>query len=361
MKLFYELIQVALGNKDRLSETPSETEWCKLYDIAQEQAVAGLAFIALDKLSMHGQKPPLDLLFEWIGLSEQIKQRNAIMNIRCEELQQRLTEEGFRSSILKGQGVAKYYDKGLCSLRQPGDIDVFIDCGRKKAIEIAKEWLGEPVDWDYKHLHLRLWDDVEIEMHYRVEVLLNLVKNVRLQKWFKAHEDDIFENQDGMVTPTVEFNVFYILLHIYRHFLFEGVGLRQFMDYYFVLKKYNEPPNYNSDLNRSCIANDAIKEFGMERFACGVMWVLGEVFAMNPNMMICEPSEKEGRFILHKIMDGGNFGHYDPQINHKGGGMAYVTNVIRHNFHIFTHYPSDTIWAPVWLVWHKCWKLTQSV
>lgn len=356
---FFELIQVSIGNRDRLSRTPSAEEWQSLFLMAQTQAVSGIVFHALDILSKNKeQRPPLPLLYEWIGISESIRKRNLVLNNHCKEIQHELSNKGVRSSILKGQGVAKYYDKELSALRQPGDIDVYVDCGREKAIEIAKEWQREPVDLDYKHLHLHLWDDVEIEMHYRVEVLLNLVKNVRLQKWFQKHQDAIhgsrFKVQNGeMATPTVEFNVFYILLHIYRHFLFEGVGLRQIIDYYFVLVKVR------GERLKVKEYTEAVKEFGMTKFAKGLMWVMQETLNIPKEWMLWEPDEKEGRFILQQIMEGGNFGHYDSRINHKGGGMVYVTNVIRHNFHIFTHYPSDTIWAPVWLVWHKCWKLTR--
>lgn len=355
--LFIELINVALGNKEKLTRNPTEKEWHELYAMCQKQTVAGVAIYALDKLSKVGQKPPQALLFDWVGLSELIKLSNVIMNKYCGELQQRLSEEGFRSSILKGQGVAKYYDKEICMLRQPGDIDVFVDCGREKAIEIAKKWQGEPVDWDYKHLHLRLWDDVEIEMHYRVEVLLNLVKNARLQKWFKTHEEDVFgTSTDGMVTPTVEFNVFYVLLHLYRHFLYEGVGLRQLMDYYFVLRNYKDNLNDKS----AGYALDAIRKFGMERFAKGVMWVMQETLSMPKEWMLWEPDEKEGKYILDEIMKGGNFGQYGKSYN-QNKGLGYVQNVIKHNVHLFTHYPSDTIWTPVWLVWHKCWKIAQCI
>ena len=364
--LFFELIQVALGNKEKLSHNPTEKEWHELYAMCQKQTVAGVAFFALDKLSRVGQKPPQAILFEWIGLSEQIKQRNVVMNKRCEELQQRLSEEGIRSSVLKGQGIAKYYDKELCCLRQSGDIDVYVDCGREKAIELALKLQGEPVDWDYKHLHLHLWNDVEIEMHYRVEVLLNLVKNARLQKWFQKHQDAIhgsrFTVQNGViVTPTVEFNVFYILLHIYRHFLYEGVGLRQIIDYYFVLKKFclSRIREFENGTNHTKYATDAIKEFGMTKFAKGLMWVMQETLGMPKEWMLWEPDEKEGMFILEEMMKGGNFGHYGKSYN-QNKGFGYVQSVIKHNVHLFTHYPQDTIWAPVWLVWHKCWKMAQS-
>jgi hypothetical protein len=425
--LFFELIQVALGKRGVLSKRPSELEWKELFDMASKQAVAGVVMAALERLSAQGQRPTQMLLFEWIGLSEKIRQGNQRMNRCCLKLQKRLKKEGVRSSILKGQGIAGYYDEGLRELRQSGDIDIFVDCGREKALRVVQALEGVSVEsWDYKHAHLDIWEDVAVEMHYRVEVMLNLWKNRKLQKWFKEHEEEAFgtsknskstnaegeripsstnttdshsenldtntnntnstnnsrsedteknANTDGadgtdeLVMPTVEFNVFYILLHIYRHFLYEGVGLRQIMDYYFVLKNFNDNDNVNLSLNlnsntddtdKTDYAGDAIKMFGMERFAKGLMWVMKEVFAMPREWMICEADEKEGEYILKQVMEGGNFGHHDQRLQHEGGRWNTVKQVCRHNWHLVSHYPADVIWAPVWFVWHKCWKVFHS-
>ena len=113
-----------------------------------------------------------------------------------------------------------------------------MDCGREQAIEYARFIGQENVEWDYKHLQLKAFKDIEVEMHYRPEVLLSLVKNRRLQTWFKSDEVKrlIFQQKAKIITPSIEFNLFYILLHIYRHFLYDDVGLRQLMDYFFVLK-----------------------------------------------------------------------------------------------------------------------------
>ena len=35
--------------------------------------------------------------------------------------------------------------------------------------------------------------------------------------------------------PTVEFNIIFQLTHIYSHLMNEGIGLRQLVDYYYVL------------------------------------------------------------------------------------------------------------------------------
>jgi hypothetical protein len=270
-----------------------------------------------------------------------------------------LVSAGLHPTILKGQGIAQCYPKVLQKLRQPGDIDVYISDGREKAIEYARSLGQKEIEWDYKHLHLKLWNDTEVEMHYHVEVLLNLWKNRKLQKWFKAHAEQLYghtESTDNtdLITPTAEFNVFYILLHIYRHFLYEGVGLRQIVDYYFVLKNFN----LDVDINES-YAYKAVREFGMEKFAKGLMWVMQKALGMPSEWMLWEPDEKEGKYILKQVMTGGNFGHHDKRLKHSGGKLGAVKAILTHNLHLLTHYPSDVVWAPVWIVWHKLWKLTR--
>lgn len=80
--------------------------------------------------------------------------------------------------------------------------------------------------------------------------MTSLWKNRKLQEWFKSPEvqsamlgdkadlnpsETLGTSETFIVVPTAEFNAFYILLHIYNHEFSEGVGLRQLMDYYFVL------------------------------------------------------------------------------------------------------------------------------
>lgn len=357
--MFFELLQVALGNRERLSRVPSFKEWKDIYDESGRQAVTGVLLHGIDKLPVE-QRPLQAILLQWVGEGQIIEQQNRVLDERCGVLLRRLNESGLHGTILKGQGIALLYGEELRPLRQSGDIDVYVDCGQKKALAFAESQGQEKVEWDYKHLHLHLWDDTEIEMHYRVEVLLNLWKNRRLQKWFREHETELFahvndnHNLNGLVTPTVEFNVFYILLHIYRHFLYEGVGFRQIIDYYFVLKNLNE--NLNLNVNES-YAYKAVGEFAMVKFAKGLMWVMHEALGMQRDWMLWEPDEKEGRYILKQVMRGGNFGHHDERLKHSSGKLGAVKAILTHNMHLLTHYPSDVIWAPVWIVWHKLWKM----
>ncbi len=352
--LFFELLQIALGNRKRLTESPSSKEWEKLYIESERQAITGLLLNGIEKLP-ETQRPPKEFLLQWIGIGQMIEQRNKVMDLRCVDLLRKLYDYGLRGTILKGQGIARLYDKELQPLRQSGDIDVYVDCGLKRALEFAQSLGQKDVEWDYKHLHLNVWEDMEVEMHYRVEVLLNLWKNRSLQKWFKGNTALLFSHDGGFTTPTLEFNVFYILLHIYRHFLYEGVGMRQIVDYNMVLKSVAN----TDDTNNTGYACEAVSQFGMVRFAKGLMWVMKEALAMPERWMLWEPDQKEGKYILKQIMAGGNFGHYDERLKHGGGKLGAVKAILKHNLHLLTHYPSDVIWAPVWIVWHKLWKLTR--
>ena len=356
MALFFELLQVALGNRDRLSQIPSDEEWSDLYDESERQAVTGILLQGIDRLPLE-QRPARVFLLQWIGVGQMIERQNRLLDERCVELLGMLKKDGLYGTILKGQGIAQLYDKELRSLRQSGDIDVYVDCGFKEALYV-QEINGLTVEgWDYKHAHLRIWEDTEVEVHYRVEVLLNLWKNRKLQRWFQKHQDALFcnLNHNVMMTPTVEFNVFYILLHIYRHFLYEGVGMRQIIDYYFVLRTI-----HGSQFTVQEYV-EAVSEFGMERFARGLMWVMQETLEMNCEWMLWEPDEKEGEYILDEVMAGGNFGHHDQRLQHGGSKLNTVKQVCRHNWHLMSHYSADVIWAPVWFVWHKYWKLKTKV
>lgn len=350
------LIQFSLHPELTVALSPSEGDWCAIYEEANRQALAGIAFYGVQQLRKNHPDCaiPENLWFEWLSQVLEIQKRNGSLDAHCRQLQKELSESGIRSSILKGQAMAQLYGDTLSSLRQPGDIDIFVDCGRERAIEYAHSLGDSNPQWDYKHLHLKRFIATEVEMHYVPEVLMNLRKNKRLQKWFEVHKEEIFTKYDGLVTPSIRFNLFYILLHIYRHFLYEGIGMRQLLDYYFVLKAAQGK-------NKEEVFAD-FKQFGMIRFARGVMWIMQYAFLLEDECLICNADEKEGKYILDQVMRGGNFGHYDKRLsNSPDGKIGSVWRVIKHNLHLLSHYPADVLWAPVWIVWHWVWKKTKQV
>ena len=85
-----------------------------------------------------------------------------------------------------------------------------------------------------------------------------------------------------------------------------------------------------------------------------------EALGMPCDWMLWAPAKKKG-YILTQVMTGGNFGHHDKRLSNSGGKLGAIKAILTHNLHLLTHYPSDVVWAPVWIVWHKAWKIKTRV
>lgn len=344
-----------------------------LYNVSVKQAVAGVCFCGLQRLPENQlSELPKRLMMQWFALAEGIMKRNVQMNNRCIELLRMMNNEGLRCAILKGQGVAALYNSidgewpQLGLYRQSGDIDVWVDGGMDNALKWCRKKYGD-VDFDYINAHVPVFKDVEVELHWRVGAMTNLFRNRRLQRWQECGETEEMilggkadlqletpTSETSITVPSLEFNSFYLMLHCYHHMFESGLGMRQLMDYYFLLMKFH-------GTSRDSIAsiNRMFREYGMERFVRAVMWIMQEVFCMERERLLCDPEESEGRYILAEVMVGGNFGHYDDRIKKVGKGKwQSVFATLQHAIHLLKRYPSEALWMPVWMVYHFVWKRT---
>lgn len=363
--IFIELIQVALGNRECLSRVPDEQEWRDLSTLCQKQAISGIVFHALDSLSKYGQKPPLTVLYEWIGYAQQIEMRNRAVNQACVKIVNDFEADGYSACILKGQGNAALYTNPL--LRTPGDIDVYlIGTPIRKAIHYvrSKNPNGRA---QYHHIDYGDVDGVDVESHYRPSFLFSPFHNHRLQKWFKQEVEkggkmvELPEGAGEIPVPSWEFNIVFQLCHIYNHVLHEGIGLRHLIDYYYLLMSdgRSKREDVAATLNR----------LGLTEIAGAMMWVLGYLVHGERSMvhglkkdewMICEPDERRGRFLFDEIMQGGDYGRGRKS---DGGWLnsdsAVGRNILRlkRDIRLMRYFPSECLWEPVFRVWHYLWRL----
>ena len=359
--LLFELIRVTIGRQNSLSCSLSLEEWQELYGLSQRHAIAGVTFAGVRKLQQKGLSIPSDLYWQWLGLATEVQQRNEVMNAHCIEACNRLQQLGFKTCILKGQGVAQLYGSELSMLRQSGDIDLWVDGGMKRAMTWTRTNYGD-VAFDYINAHVPMFKETEVELHWRVRSMSNLIQNRRLQKWMEEHEEELLNttvelpNGVGAIpVPSLALNRYYILLHCYNHIFSEGLGLRQIIDLYFVLTQNGFDKAKDADFRKFFFDS-----LGLRTFASAIMWIMGYVFGLEREKMLCEPNEKEGRYILNEVMQNGNMGHHDHRIKRvsKNAKIQSVAASLQHTWHLATHYPSEFLWTPVWIFWHFCWKRT---
>ena len=184
-----------------------------------------------------------DLLMTWMGAAQQIRRQNMKVNAVAGKLYSKFREDGLRCCILKGQGNALMYPNP-CS-RTPGDIDVWVNASSEQITEYAQKHFEIGDDIRFHHLETSI-DGVPVELHFFPGIMNNPIYNVRLQKWFKRNADlqcsNVVSLPDGIgeiAIPTTAFNVVYQLTHLYHHFFDEGIGMRQIIDYYYVVSMLN--------------------------------------------------------------------------------------------------------------------------
>lgn len=362
-RLFFSLIKVAIGKEGVLCKTPTTKEWQQLYDMAKKQSLVGVCFAGVRKLVNQHQELPEMLYLTWMGMAAKIQQRNEVVNRQCVEVQKRLSTAGFRSCIFKGQSVATLYGS-LAMLRQSGDIDIWIEGGRKRVIELVQK-IAPTKEIRETHAQLTIFQDTEVEAHYRPGLIRDAFRNKKLQAFFASCEEECFNNSINLsnhsntsnhsvsltiVAPTQRFNAVHQMLHIYHHLFDGGIGLRQVMDYYFVL--HHLPSDETEEVMKM------LKLLGVGRFAGALMHVLHEVFGLDRNLMLCEPDEQDGAFLLDEIIQAGNFGHYDER-NKKFNMQSYWQNffgIIGRNLSYVRFAPWDWLMSPLWRVYHFAWR-----
>lgn len=414
IKIFFELLQVATGNKKTLSVVPTKEQWAELFVLSKKQALVAVAFNGVSSDNMDET-----LYLKWLGMTAKVAQRNKEVTAACAELVKLYVHDGILCCVLKGQGNLDYYPEELKNCRTAGDIDVWCKTMDPCGIDIAvsdldghgvhyQKYLGREAIVEYVRMQHRVSGakvaervryhhidapsiaGVDVEVHFRPLFLHAPLRNIRLQRWFRDNEQ--FGLHDAKIgdcvipTPTVSFNVVYQLAHIYRHLFDEGVGLRQLLDYFFVLRALHIEQETFADRTQSMAqwaegmgvavkSNEEImhtlSSFGMKKFAGAVMYVLQTVFdPSQPSLkgkesldwqkrwpwMICEPNEKEGKFLLNEIMQAGNFGKYDDRIKHGGTQSQHAWEKTKHNLRLLTHYPEEVLCEPFFRVYHWIWR-----
>ena len=359
---YFAFLRYCLGDKGNISRVIAGMDWQELYSFASKQALLGLCFDGIERLGEEYpeelRRNPIgrELLMTWMGKAQQIRRQNRKVNLVASKLFSMLREDGLRCCILKGQGNALMYPNPYS--RTPGDVDVWIDASRERILEYAQKKFELGDDIRLQHLETSL-DGVPVELHFFPCSMNNPIYHARLQKWFRRNADlqcsHIVGLPDGagdIAIPTSAFNVVYQLCHLYHHFFDEGIGMRQIIDYYYVVNN-DELLVIRDTLQRE------LKHLGLWKFAGAVMYVLHEALGLSEEKMIAPMDEKRGELLLAEILEGGNFGRHFTKyggFTHQSMGKKYFLKIWR-NMHFVRFYPAEALSEPIFRTWHFFWRL----
>jgi len=371
LQLFVELLQVAIGCRADLSVAPTPDEWSVIYGHCERQALVGVGYVGLQRIP-RTQWPPRDLVLRWTVYAERIASRNAHIDVCCRRVCMNFEDNGFFCCILKGQSNLRNYPEieladgtmvELGRYRTPGDIDAWVTPAGKCRYPVRKvmEYIqgicpGNTIY--YHHSDFPVIRDAEIEVHYRPSFLYSPLRNMRLQKWFHKKAGSCTPHiHEGFNVPSNEFNLIFQLTHVFKHIFEEGIGLRQVLDYYCVVKSEGQKIRRTTEeVGNNYGIEGQLKYLGLYKFACAIMYVLHEVFSLPEDEMIVPMDRKEGRFLLDEIMIAGNFGHYDDRIAKHETSIQRALRKLRRNFRFVRSYPEEVVCEPFFRVYHYLWR-----
>ena len=422
-KIFLDFLRFCIGSAKEIPDSLKEADWKELFRIAQKQCLVGILFDGIQKLPPAEVGMSKDLLLQWMMQCQMLEKANVRLNDAAIQVSEWFRKKGFRTCILKGQGNALMYPNGLH--RTPGDIDIWVEGGDKRVISFVRS-ISPHEKACYHHIEFPSYKGVEIEVHYRPSFLLCFWHNRRLQKYYERVKEEQFSHrvmlggQGEIAIPTVEFNLIFQLTHIYAHLMNEGIGLRQLLDYYYVLcdfyKVYqksskitpslftlkegdfsnhpvplskegstshpdplssgvrektalrcSEPLRYKvggpSKVSPDCagwdrlgVVQEEFKELGLWKFAGAIMYIMQEVFGMPASWLIVPPNEKYGKFVLNEVLEAGNFGKHDERNQFGRSKLGHNLQRVYRDMRLVRYFPAEAMSEPIFRVWHFLWR-----
>ena len=353
MKIFFDFLRFSISSDSVPPSSLKGADWKELYAIAQKQCLVGVLFDGIKKLPAEYVGMKKELLLQWMAESQMLVKANVRLNDAAIQVSEWFRKKGFRTCILKGQGNALMYPNPYS--RTPGDIDIWVEGGDKRVISFVRS-ISPHEKACYHHIEFPSYKGVEVEVHYRPSFLLCFWHNRKLQKYYERVKEEQFshrvmlEEQGEIAIPTVEFNLIFQLTHIFSHLMNEGIGLRQILDYYYVL--------ISDDLSliRDRVQKE-LKELGLWKFAGGIMYIMQVVFGMPASRLIVPPNEKYGRFVLNEVLEAGNFGRHNARNRFGRSQLGHNLQRVYRDIRLVRYFPGEALCEPLFRIWHFFWRM----
>lgn len=354
---YYDFLKYSLSETSVEPDTVARIDWNKLLDFGRKHSIVGVLFHGMNRLSAVGENRPDNYAAaSWLVNSEIIVKTNKQVNRDAAILTDFFHRKAnVKACVLKGQGNALMYPDPY--MRTPGDIDLWTEMDTVPLLKFIKSLNLEP-NIEYHHVDFSFYTKTVAEIHYFPSFMGNLFYEWRLRKYFNQVKKEQFinkvelpDNAGSIFVPTDSFNRIFQMSHIMHHFFFEGIGLRQIIDYYYLLKRGFSQEEQQEEQR-------LLRRFNMFRFSAGIMWILYAVLGLQEEYLLLPPDEDLGKMILSEIEHSGNFGHHDERYSFKGSSVfkQYLIETYR-NLHFAMEFPSETIWGrPVSRWWHMIYK-----
>ena len=345
MHPFRNLLFISLGRESSFRKDPTPKDWEIMFLMARQQALIGVCYDGICRIPDY-QRPPDQILGAWKQLTEKIADIHRLHLQRSREMVPILSRLGLHGAILKGIALSRLYP--VPERRMCGDIDVWVQ-GTHESILTALETEFRTWGVLYQECKVDFFPDVNVEIHFHPGKMYNPFLNARLQRYLE--KESPIRSDEVLTLADLRFHAVYCMAHMFHHYLEGGIGLRQMMDYHYLLLHLD--PSDREPVMK------ALRHLGMGRFTAAMMESLRFNFGLEEAFFLCEPDPVLGRKLMEEAIRGGNFGVQDRR-NHYKKDESRFHRFFRKSSRVlsyFSQYPREVAWAPYARLKHYFWRL----
>ncbi|MBQ7266101.1 MAG: nucleotidyltransferase family protein [Firmicutes bacterium] len=213
-----------------------------------------------------------------------------------------MTEHSIRHILFKGIVIKELYPTP--ELRTMGDIDIIIDSeNREKVYELLK---NNGFEFDEYSSHSEVLNYKKNGVLFEIHTSLfekEFFNGINLKEYYKS----CFEHAVNINNLTYEFDVnehfAYIILHMAKHFVDGGCGIRMLLDIVFYIKRHK-------DMDWEYIRS-VLVQFGVWDFTECILSIGIDLFNVKSPVEKVEVNDK----IIEYMIDGGVFGYEDKNLD----------------------------------------------
>lgn len=345
---FMELLRAGLWNRmpDLTLFPITEHHWNEIRKAGQRQTVSAIVYDGM-LLLPEASQPPLEILMTWTAEVDFIERRNRSMDQVSAQLHKFFTKEQISLVLLKGQGLASYYNRP--AHRVCGDVDWCIPIAddRKKAENLlTNQKIKVTKQAGFSQLYV--YDGIQVEHHSRM---------LDCHNPFVRHYIRYLENRESskglqislcgeeITLPSVLLSHLQVNLHILKHMLSFGIGLRQLCDaarLYYML--HGETDGEELKL--------IYRKLGIYRWIQVLNALLVNELGLAPEYLpFPQKSHIRYEWMKQEVWSCGNFGFHDARYGGHdimSGKRRYVWLHWLRRFRLHLYFaPKETMWFPI--------------
>ncbi len=328
---------------DDLSAFPlADLQWEQVLRQARQQTVTGLLFRGLQHMPDE-LLPSEPMLMRLTVAADAVERRNHAMDKALASLCALFDARGITPVLQKGQGIARLYEQPL--LRECGDIDLYFanrsDCDAALRCVAGQ---GARVKKTSDGGFFYLWQGIEVEHHLRLFDLYNPFVQGKARELVEKYGFAQMPLADGsqVTVPSPMLNLLLIDLHILKHALGCGIGLRQICDMARACYKWHGEIDAG-EMQAAC------RQMGIGKWNPLLHTFMVECLGLPVECLPYGEMAATARPLLDIVWRGGNFGHYE-QGRNSGGKLHTSRSFVRNAQFSCRYAPKEALWIVADLV-----------